>query len=406
MAARLLATTMFAVLTLVMAQAARAGEPAAWTVDDAVHRALENPEIEASLGAAIAASAAEVDEAVVRRTPDLGVDHEQVFGPPQVGYVQTTVMVRQSFDFTPWRRSLRKSVPHREAALRAEADQWTLEVATAVRLAFFQVRYHEDRIAALDAWIVRLDHSVAAIDKRRERGDVAPYEVRRVQREREIAVAHRAQEQARLAEAWAALEQWTPWSSQPRLTGQLPPSEVPTVDVATLPRIVELEQRKLVVGAELDTWGAPFGRNWMVGAGYRFARQGGSNGHGFMVSVSMPLTLWNTDRPRVERLRAERSQIEAELGLARTLAEQAEDATRTRLQGALEARANLPAPELDAELSVLAEAAYGAGEGTLLELLDAYESEASLRLSRIDLEWEARRAAIELQRRLGIGAQP
>jgi outer membrane protein, heavy metal efflux system len=376
-----------------------------WTVDEAVGHALANPEIEAVLAAEIDAARAEVDEATVRPTPSLGVEHEHVFGSARVGYVQTTAIVRQTFDVTPWRRRLRETVPHREAALRAQTEQWSLEVATAVRLAFFQVRYHEDRIAAIDGWIVRLEQSVAAIDKRRERGDASPYEVRRVQRELEIAGARRAQEQARLAEAWAALGAWTPWESQPSLTGELTPNDVPVGGIDTLPRLVQLEQRELALDAELDVWGAPFGRDWSFGAAYRFARQGGDDGHGFMLTLSIPLTLWNTDRPRVQRLRAEHARVEGELRFARTLAEQAEDAARKRLQAALEALGQLPATERDAELSQLAETAYGAGEGTLLELLDAYESEVELRLARIDLQWEARRAAIDLQRRLGIGAE-
>jgi outer membrane protein TolC len=144
----------------------------------------------------------------------------------------------------------------------------------------------------------------------------------------------------------------------------------------------------------------------MIGAAYRVAQQGGSVGQGFMVSLSVPLTFWNTDRPRVERLRAERARVESELSLTRTLAEQGEHGARKRLDDTLEALGELPAPEHDVEVSQLAESAFAAGEGTLLELLDAYESETDLRLARIDLQWAARRAAIDLQRRLGIGSAP
>jgi cobalt-zinc-cadmium efflux system outer membrane protein len=400
---------LFAALVLVFAAVlpgwASAREPS-WTEDEAVARALANPEIEVVLEAEIEAARAEVDESTVRPTPSLGIDHEQVFGGVPVGYVQTTAMVRQQFDFTPWRRHLRETVPHRESALRAETDQWRLEVATAVRLAFYQVRYHEERIAALDGWIARLEPSIEAIRKRSERGDASAYDVRRVERDLEIAIAKRSQEQAYLAEAWAALSAWAPWDAQPSLTGELTPTDTMKDEVATLPRIVQLEQRELVLGAELDAWGKPFGRGWTIGVAYRWAQVGGRNGHGFMVSLSVPLTFWNTDRPRVERLRAERERIEGELRLTQTLAHQAEHGARQRLQDTLDALEQLPAAERDAELSQMAETAYGAGEATLLELLDSYESEVELGLARIDLQWAARRAAIELQRRLGIGAAP
>jgi cobalt-zinc-cadmium efflux system outer membrane protein len=403
-------TRFFAALSSVLLAMLLGAAPASastWTADQAVARALENPEIEVMLEAELAAARAEVDERTAWPTPELGVDYEHVFGGQPVGYVQVTTMIRQRVDFTPWRRRLRETVPHRESAARAESEQWRLEVATAVRTSFYEVRYHEERLAAIDAWIARLEQGVATMDARRERGDASSYEVRRVERELEIAVARRAEEQARLAEAWATLGEWTPWDTQPRLRGELPPRPVPdddAADVVSLPRLAQLEQRQLVLGRELDAWGVPFGRGWTFGAGYRFARQGASNGHGFMLTLSLPLTLWNTDRPRVERLRAEHARVEGELHLRRSLAEQAADATRERLRASLDALAQLPAPERDGELSRLAEAAFAAGEGSLLELLDAYESEVDLQLSRIDLQWEARRAAIELQRRLGIGA--
>jgi cobalt-zinc-cadmium efflux system outer membrane protein len=397
----------FAALIYVLAAAlperASAQGPS-WSEDEAVERALANPEIEAVLEAEIQAARAEVDEATVRPAPSLAIDHEHVFGGAPVAYLQTTAMIRHQFDFTPWRRELRETVPHRESAARAETDQWRLEVATAVRLAFYQVRYHEERLAAIDAWIARLERGVEAIGERGKRGDASAYDVRRVERELEIAVARRAREEADLAEAWAALSAWTPWDVQPSLSGELTPSDTMKDTTATLPQLEQLEQRELVLDAELDAWGVPFGRDWMIGAAYRFARQGGQNGQGFMVSLSIPLTFWNTDRPRVERLRAQRARVQGELELTRTLAEQAEHGARQRLQETLDALGQLPAPERDHELSQLAEVAYGAGEGTLLELLDAHESEAEIRLARIDLQWAARRASIELQRRLGIGA--
>jgi cobalt-zinc-cadmium efflux system outer membrane protein len=386
-------------------QRASAGGPS-WTADDAVAQALANPEIEAVLEAELQATRAEIDEAVVHPTPSLSIDHEQVFGGPPAGYLQTTAMVRQTFDFTPWRRELRESVPHRESALRAQNQQWRLEVATAVRLAFYEVRYHEEQIAAIDGWIARLERGVADSDKRRERGDASSYEVRRIERELEIAVARRAQAQSRLAEAWASLAAWTPWSAQPSLQGELPPGAATTGQLDTLPRITQLEQQQRALDAELDAWGVPFGRGWSLGVAYRFARVGTDNGQGFMATLSLPLSLWNTDKPRKQRIEAERERVEGELRFARTLAEQAAEASRQRLRDSLDALAQLPSPERDAELSSLAESAYAAGEATLIELLDAFESEVDLQLSRIDLQWEARRAAIELQRRLGIGAPP
>lgn len=384
----------------------RAGaQESAWTADEAVRRALANPEVQGILDGRIRSARAEVEARTVIPTPTLGASHEQVLGNEQAGYLESTIVVEQQFDVSSWRSRLRESVPHRERALRAESDEWRLDVATTVRGAFFEVRYREERMRTTDAWIGRLEEGAVAIRARQERGDAAPYDVRRVEREIEIARAQRAREEALLAEAWAALGSWSPWSSRPTLTGTLTPDAPASAPETTLPALARLQHLDLALSAEAEAWGSPFWRGWTVGAGYRFAQVAAESGHGFVLSLSVPLTFWNNDLPEVERLRAEQARVGSELRLGRTLAERAETAGRQRLEQALAALSQLAPAERDAELTRLAEAAYAAGEATLTELLDAYDSEAELALARVDLQWEARRAAIDLDRRRGIGVQ-
>jgi cobalt-zinc-cadmium efflux system outer membrane protein len=382
---------------------AAAQEEGAWTADEAVRRALANPEVQGILDGRIRSARAEVEARTVFPTPTLGASHEQVLGDEQVGYLESTILVEQQFDLSSWRSRLRETVPHRERALRAESDEWRLDVATSVRGAFFEVRYREERLRTIDAWIDRLGQGAAAIRARQERGDAAPYDVRRVEREIETARAQRAREEALLAEAWASLGSWSPWSSPPTLTGTLTPDAPDPASETTLPALARLQHLDLALSAEAEAWGGPFWRGWTVGAGYRFAQVGPESGHGFVVSLSVPLAFWNNDLPEIERLRAEQARVGSELRLGRTLAERAEAAARQRLERALAALSQLAPAERDAELTRLAEAAYAAGEATLTELLDAYDSEAELALARVDLQWEARRAAIELDRRRGIG---
>ena len=378
-------------------------QEAAWTADDAVSRALANPDVEGIVDGRVRGARAELEVATLVPAPTLSVSHEQVFGDEQIDDLESTVTLQQQFDLSGWRERLRQTLPHREAALRAEADQWRHDVATSVRTAFFEVRYREERMRALDAWCDRLEGGVTASKARQERGDTALYDVRRVERELETGRAQRAREEALVAEAWAALRMWSPWRSRPALSGELTPSVRPPKSATVLPRLVRLQSLEQALGAEAKAWGSPMWREWIVGAGYRFTEVGSTNGHGLIVSLSVPLALWNNDRPKIERLRAERARIGSELRLGRTLAEQAETAARERRDRALASLSSLSAQPGDAELTRLAEAAYGAGEATLTELLDAYESETELELSRIDLQWEARRAAIELDRRRGIG---
>ncbi len=110
-----------------------------------------------------------------------------------------------------------------------------------------------------------------------------------------------------------------------------------------------------------------------------------------------------TSRARLERLRAQRDDLRSELTLRTREADRQTRAERTRLDAALDALEVTPDPSRDADLSRLAEVAFDANEASLTELLDAFESEANLRLARIDLQWEARRAAIALEHSLGLG---
>ena len=394
---------LLALFGLLAAPAPASAQGDVWTEEQAVARALANPDVKDALEGRIRADRAEVEAATVVPTPTLEVAHEQVFGDEQVAYLESTVGLHQQLDLSSWRGRLRETLPHREAALRAETDEWRLLVATSVRAAFFEVRYREERLRALDEWMGHLERGVAVSTARQERGDASLYDLRRVQRELETAAAQRAREEAILEEAWAALRTWSQWTSRPTLTGALPPDGLSKQASETLPELRRLQHLELALSAEEAAWGSPFWRGWSIGAGYRFAEAGSESGHGFVASLSIPLAFWNNDLPEIDRLRAEQAAIGGELRFGRTLAEQAEAAAGERLERALAVLSNLRVPERDAELTHLAETAYGAGEATLTELLDAYESETELALSRIDLQWEARRAAIELDRRRGNG---
>ena len=224
-----------------------------------------------------------------------------------------------------------------------------------------------------------------------------------MERELEIARAQRIAEDSALAEAWATLDAWTQWEARPALLGSLAPESPSVVATSEPPELIRLDQLVQGLQAEAAVWGSPFARGWVVGAGYRFADASAGTGHGFIVSLSLPLMFWNIDEARIDRLSAEETAAQAELEYRRDLSARGQVAAQERLDSAWEALESLPDPARDAELTGLAEAAFSAGETTLTELLDAIESETELRLARIDLQWVARRAALNLDYRLGIG---
>ncbi len=380
------------------------------TVEDAVSIAIHRPEADALVQQRIAVERARLAASTTRANPRLGLHHERIVGAPAVADSETSLTLEQSFDLTDWRGRLAAALPHREAAARAEMDGWRLDVAQGVRAAFYAVRYREARVVVLRAWIVRLQAGVEAASAREEAGDVSGYDVRRVQRELGVAQAALASEHAALGQAWSDFETWVPGSERPTLVGDLAPVvDVVATPVQRLPDLVRLESLAAASAAESEAWRAPFLRDWSVEGGYRLAQAGGAPGggselgHGFSVGLSIPLILRNPDRARVALLAAESDALHAELQWARSIAEQAATAGQARLADAVTALASLPAPDDDRGLTHMAEVAYRAGEASLTELLDAYESESELQLSRLELEWEARQAAIELERFQGLG---
>ena len=393
---------------LVMAPAAKAqaeGEP--WTADDAARRALAALDAPAQVAARLRVARAEVASITQLPTPSLAAMHEHVPSANAAGYLQTSLSVRQTFDVAGWRQRRRAALPHQERALQAEGAEAQLQVASATRTAFYDVRLRQERLRVFDAWLTRLQAGVAAVTARHKRGDAARFELRRVERERDVARAQQAREQALLAQAWAQLLALAPAAQPPTLVGALVPPDPPVAleaESATLPpRIDGLRHESAALEAEARTWGSPAWRGWAIEAGYRFAQVGQATGHGAVLSLSLPLGLWNADGPEIERLRAERARVDEALRRESARALRNREASRARLVAALASLGQIPAEADDGDPSRLAEAAYRGGEASLLELLDAYRSEAELALGRLDVQWEARRAAIDLDDARGQG---
>ena len=372
------------------------------TAEGAVRRALERPDVAALFEARRRHVVTEAAEATTWPTPTLSLGHEQLWFGRRAGEIEATLGVEQTFDPSGWRDRLDDALPHKVSALAAEARAWRLDVATSVRAAYFEVRYRQARAQAFEPWIAKLESAVAALRIRLERGDAASYELRRVRRDLHLAELQRAHERAQLAAAWTELRELVRWSERPTLADTLLPEAAATAPDRDLPELERLEQVSAALGAESAAWGTPFLRGWTVGAAYRLGHADAGLGHGFALTLSVPLTLWNNDEPRLARLRAQRAFVEGELGMKRGRFERAQDAARRRLEACLEL-VRRSATSADAELTRLAERAYGAGESPLSELLDVYESETQLQLAQIDLQWEARRASLALDRSRGLG---
>lgn len=388
-------------ITLGLTTTGRAQE--SWTEATAIDAAMRRVELAPREEARLEVVRASIDEATATPVPRLGLLVDRVFGDVNSGYLQLGAELEHTFDVSPWRRRLRASASAREDVVRADGARWRAELRAEVRTAFFAARRSEERIAVLDGWIERLRGGVAAVEARRASGDVATYEVLRIRRELELALARRATERAQREEARAALAAWIGDDARP-LSGALTPAP-PTAEAATTPEIARLRALDVALDQEARAIASPFARGWTVAGAYRYNEVGSSRGHGFLVSLQVPLALWNPERGRAERLRAEQAEVRAELAFREATTGATLQAAERRVSEALAALARLETEASDGSLSRLAEAAYASGEATLMELLDALASEVELRLAGVELQWEARRAAIELDRRRGLGGE-
>jgi outer membrane protein TolC len=176
--------------------------------------------------------------------------------------------------------------------------------------------------------------------------------------------------------------------------------------VSLRPELARLQHLEQALDIEMQAWGSSFWRGWSAGAGYSFSRVGPSDGHGFLVTLEVPLALWNTHAAQTDRLVARQTEIHSELVFRAGVAQREVQAARARLDAVLQALEAMPEPSQDSVLTVLASVAFDAGEATLIDLLDALASEIELQLVRLELQANARRAAIALDRCRGLGVTP
>jgi outer membrane protein, heavy metal efflux system len=125
----------------------------------------------------------------------------------------------------------------------------------------------------------------------------------------------------------------------------------------------------------------------------------GNGDVGSVITVHVPVPLFDRGQPERAAARARRSQAEAELvalrGALRAQITAWHDVVVERRQAADRYRAS--AAEIAAGLERIAQVSYDAGERGILELLDAYRSAATARVRQIALDLAVRQAELELE---------
>lgn len=311
----------------------------------------------------------------------------------------------QPFDLSGRRGLRRDAGEQRIVAAEADVRQLRAERAVEIRRSFFLLLLHERQFAALEAWVNRFNEVERIVGKLRTAGEASGYDLRRLARERQAAIARRAEKQAELERAreqFAALL-GTGIAKYDGVMGHLLPDMPTSVETMlgkldTRPDLAALNAR--AAASELE--GRAASRGWIPEVTLGIGGKRGDYGFGYekltTFSATVPLPIFDRQQPRQQRAAAQAMSARAEYSLARSRAEGLLRGVHRQVLQLIAAAGNYrrDASDQSGGLIHIAEAAYRAGESSILELLDAYRGALEADATALDLEWKAREAKIEL----------
>lgn len=372
------------------------------TEPEVLRQGLSRPELGELSRARLGEADAEAIDADTWANPTLEVAREKVGTSSE-----TSWQISQPIDLSG-RRGLRSAAAaHRRSAVEAENRTRSGQQATELRRAFHAVLHQQETLRAVEAWAARFAEIGAVVDKLARAGEASGYDRRRLVREQRAAEARLAETRADLDRSRSRLAALLGQSIADSVAGRLLPDPPP--DLAALqPRLAERPDLA-ALAAKADAASADHSaarRNFpelTIGLGGKQVEDGFASESGTMLSLSVPLPLFDRQQGTDRRTAAQAMAARAELGLARQSAAAELAGVHRQLAqliaAALRYRQDAVTPST--ELIRIAEAAYRAGESGVLELLDAYKGALEAETTALALEWKAREARLELDQLTG-----
>jgi outer membrane protein, heavy metal efflux system len=355
-----------------------------------------------SAEASAEAARADVLRASQLPNPTLGYSREQTGGSPRT--VEQSLHIAQTFQLSGRRELHTQAAGRRLDMAEAGSDVRRAELAAEIRSRFYEVLLKQELIRSTETWIERFERVQAVVEKLAKAGEVSGYDRRRLEREREAAKARLATEAAELARAQERLAALIGASelSPAAVSGALLSAQpiAGETDLAGLDRRPDLRVLSArAEAAELERRAAALERipDVTVGVGPKWVDNGMSRENGIMVTLSVPLPLFDRGQAAEKRAAAEAAAARAEYQLARARAEGELRGLQRQVERLTSAAKDYRARVLGTapELLRIAESAYRGGESTILELLDAYRGALESEATALDLESKARVARIE-----------
>jgi outer membrane protein, heavy metal efflux system len=401
-------TSLLVLATLLAVPTGHAGAQPALTEREAVRLALARPAYQAMQAGRIGVAESIVAQAALPPNPTLGASHERTAVTGGSGS-ESTLQVHQSFDIAGRRALRREAAEQRLDAARSDTQAARARLVADVRNAFAESLYRERLRSGLAVWTQRIDAALKVVSQLVKGGEASGYERRRLERERLAAQARGARVAAEYRRSQEILLGLVGGGAGVTPAGDLIPSDTPQLASVQTALRARPELRSLAAQAEaFERERRAAERAWIpdvtVGAGAKRIDEPGRSDNGLLLSVSIPLALFDRGQAARARATAEAVTIRAEqtLKYERWEAELrgtwalADELRRAALSFRKETTTS------SRELARIAEAAYRGGEATLLELLDAYRNELEAETTALELELAARQARIELDLLTGM----
>lgn len=377
-------------------------QTATLTEADAVRRGLARPELSDLDTAQVDIARSNVMAASMLPNPTLGYTNDQ--GRSSNLSNEETWVLSQSFDLSG-RRGLRREA----AELRVEAAYSGnrlrhAEWATEIRHRFHETLFKQDVVRVTEAWAQRFKRVEGIVEKLAKAGEASGYDRRRLARERqnaELRLTASKSDLDRAAQRLTALI-GTPGDAPDKVVGEL----LPVLPQALADAIRDIERRpdlqvlsRRAEAADLE--GKAAARGWIpdvtLGVGPKRRETVAGTENSTVVTVSVPLPLFDRQQAGQQRAAAEALNARGEFNLARARAEGELRGLYRQLERLILAAKDYRTSALaeTPELLRIAEAAYKGGESSLLELLDAYRGALDTEINALELDWKARQARIE-----------
>ncbi|HET7833462.1 MAG TPA: TolC family protein [Gallionella sp.] len=389
-----------AVALLAAGVSAAAGE--LLTEAQSVRQGLARPEVAELANSTVGEAEANAIEAGLWANPTLEYLHDRTRGVP--GTSEQIWQVNQPLDVAGRRGLKGEAGARRTDAVRAGNAGQRAELAAAIKRRYYEVLLKQEVARSTESWLQQLGRAEHIFTLLQQAGEVSGYDRRRLARERQLAQARLAIERGELVLARERLAALTgvPDDPSPGVAGALLPPAPPQLD-AVLARLAEQPVlRELAFKADAAVLeGKAAARGWLpevtAGIGTKQISDGVARGSGPLVSLSVPLPLFDHQQGARHRAAAQEQGARADYQL--TLARFTGEARglHRQLEHLIAAATayRRDAVVSSGDLVRIAEAAYQAGESTLLELLDAYKGALETETTALDLEWKARQACIE-----------